>query len=182
MKGVVYTELLGMMEEKFGLEIVDRLIQACDLPSEGVYTSVGTYDFQELIAIVAQLSEEISVPVSDLVRDFGKYLFTRFTKTYPQIFAEYQSMVAWLGSVEGVIHVEVKKLYPDAELPTLEFEQQSEREWCLTYRSTRPFADLCEGLIEACGDYYGETWEIQRQDLSSPAGSLARFNMRWIEG
>lgn len=44
MKGVVFTEFIEMVEGRFGLAMVDRIIEAAQLPSSGVYTAVGTYD------------------------------------------------------------------------------------------------------------------------------------------
>ena len=44
MKGMVFTELLDMVEDKFGIDMVDSIIEDADLPvSKGVYTAVGTY-------------------------------------------------------------------------------------------------------------------------------------------
>jgi hypothetical protein len=36
MKGIVFAEFLELVEEKFGLEVVDRILQASTLPSGGV--------------------------------------------------------------------------------------------------------------------------------------------------
>ena len=42
MKGLVFTEFLEMVESKWGLATVDRVIQGAALPNNGAYTSVGT--------------------------------------------------------------------------------------------------------------------------------------------
>ena len=47
MKGVVFTEFIEMVEDKFSADIADQIIEEADLPSGGVYTSVGTYDHAE---------------------------------------------------------------------------------------------------------------------------------------
>jgi len=46
-----------------------------ELPSGGMYTSVGTYSHTELLSIVGRLSELTGVSVHDLVMAYGKYLF-----------------------------------------------------------------------------------------------------------
>ena len=48
MKGIVFTEFLDLVEERFGLEMVDAIISQSKLESKGVYTSIGTYSFSEL--------------------------------------------------------------------------------------------------------------------------------------
>ena len=45
----------------------------------------------------------------------------------------------------------------------------------VTYRSTRPFAALAEGLIRGCVAHYGEPIEVETEDLSDGAGTAARF-------
>jgi hypothetical protein len=45
----------------------------------------------------------------------------------------------------------------------------------VTYRSTRPFAVLAEGLIRGCVAHYGEVIDIDMEDLSGGTGTAARF-------
>ena len=52
MKGIVFTEFLELVEDKFGLEMVDNIITSSTLESEGVYTAVGTYSFSEMLTII----------------------------------------------------------------------------------------------------------------------------------
>jgi hypothetical protein len=181
MKGVVFTEFLEMVEAKFGLELVDQLIESSQLPSGGAYTSVGTYSYQELIELVGHLSNKSSVPVPELVKAFGHYLFQRFITLYPFVLKGVQTASQFLASVEGLIHVEVKKLYPDAELPELDF-QAGEKGWDLVYRSARPFADLCEGLVSECLEHFGDRGTLSRQDIETGVGYSARFSFQANSG
>jgi hypothetical protein len=45
----------------------------------------------------------------------------------------------------------------------------------MLYRSTRPFADLAEGLIMGCIEHLGECIDVQREDLFSWPGTCVRF-------
>ncbi|MDH3716479.1 MAG: heme NO-binding domain-containing protein [Planctomycetota bacterium] len=175
MKGIIFTEFLEMVEDRFGLEMVDRIIEQSDLESSGAYTAVGTYGHDELLQLVCQLSASLAIPVPDLVRAFAHHLFKSFTSTYPYVLEGLNSSIEMLQNVEDFIHVEVKKLYPDAELPTIGFRKLREDCWELTYRSRRPFADLCEGLIEACINHFGDDVHLEREDLDVDEGSAARF-------
>lgn len=182
MKGIVFTEFLEMVEDRFGLEMVDRIVEQSDLASSGAYTAVGTYGHDELLQLVGQLSEALAVPVPDLVRAFAHHLFNSFTSTYPYVLKGLNSSIEMLQNVEGFIHVEVKKLYPDAELPTIEFRALGDDCWELMYRSRRPFADLCEGLIEACINHFGDDLHLERVDLEVDEGSAARFLLHVTKG
>ena len=75
MKGIVFTEFLEMVESTFGLETVDYIIENSNLESEGIYTSVGTYDFIEMVNLITKLSEKVKIPVNTLVYEYGKYFF-----------------------------------------------------------------------------------------------------------
>ena len=174
MKGIVFTEFFELVESSFGLQVADDIIEQSDLTT-GVYTAVGTYDYSELVQLVVQLSQETGVPVSDLIKAFGRYLFGRFTELYPQFFEGEQSAFDFLATIENHIHVEVRKLYPEAELATFDYSYPETDKMFLDYKSNRPFADLAQGLIGACVDYFGEPIEIVREDQGQKNGCEARF-------
>ena len=75
MKGVVFTQFVDFVEQKHGLEVVDEMMSAADLPSGGAYTSVGTYDHQELVKMVVALAKNTETPIPDLLNSFGESLF-----------------------------------------------------------------------------------------------------------
>ena len=175
MKGVVFTEFLEMVEDRFSPEMADRIIEGAELPSGGVYTAVGTYDHSEMIRLVSCLSEETAIPFAELVRSFGMYLFGRFHTIFPKYFEDVTSSFDFLQRIDRYIHVEVRKLYPDAELPSFDCDTSQPGCLRLTYRSSRPFAALAEGLIRGCVAHYGEAVDIAMEDLSDGTGTAAQF-------
>ena len=175
MKGIVFTEFLELVEQKWGLAMADRLlVKGC--PFHGGYTAVGTYDHVDLISMVVELAQATDLPVPVLVKAFGKYLFEKFLHGYPEAFEGVTGTFQLLERVEKTIHVEVRKLTPDAELPHFDFHAADNDELDFTYRSTRPFADLAEGLILGCIEHFREELSIHREDLS-PDGTTARFRL-----
>jgi hypothetical protein len=66
----------------------------------------------------------------------------------------------FLESIEGVIHVEVLKLYPDAQLPRLTAVRHDDNHLTLEYSSPRGMQDLAVGLIRGCGSHFGESLSI----------------------
>jgi hypothetical protein len=172
---VVFTEFLEMVEDRFSPEMADRIIEGAEVPSGGVYTTVGTYDHAEMIHLVSCLSEETGIPAAELVRSFGMHLFGRFHTMFPKYFEDISSSFDFLQRVDHYIHVEVRKLYPDAELPSFDCDTSQPGCLRLTYRSSRPFAVLAEGLIRGCIAHYGEAVDIAVEDLSDGTGTAARF-------
>lgn len=178
MKGIVFSEFIDMVEEKFGPEIVDQIIEESHLKSEGAYTSVGTYDHVELLELVAHLSEETSIEVADLVQTFGNHLFGQFTRYYSHFFEGVPDSFAFLETIEEHVHMEVQKLYPDAELPTFATEIINHDTLIMTYNSSRPFAQLAYGLIQGCVEHFQENISIEMEDLSGGIGNQARFTLQ----
>ena len=175
MKGVVFTEFLEMVEDRFSPDMADRIIEEADLHSGGAYTTIGTYDHAEMLRLVTCLSKETGIDAADLYRTFGIHLFKRFYVMFPDYFSGLPTAFDFLQRVENYIHIEVRKLYPDAELPTFGHELAGPDRLVITYRSKRPFAPLADGLIRGCVGHYGEPIEVEMEDLSGGVGTMARF-------
>ena len=175
MKGIVFTEFIEMVESRWSPAMADQIIQAARLPSGGCYTAVGTYDHGEMWSLLAELSKAIGSTVPELMRAFGEHLLARFVTTFPALFAAPRSSFELLEGIDRIIHREVTKLYPDAELPRFTVLERTPQRMVLLYESSRHFADLAEGLIRGCAQHYGEQLDIVRENLPSEAGSRVRF-------
>lgn len=175
MMGMVFTEFLELVEEKFSPETADRVIQAAKTSTGGAYTSVGKYDHAEMVRMVQALSKETKIPVPDLLKVFGHHLANRFSALYADFFAAQPSLFEFLSSIDGKIHVEVKKLYPHAELPSIETVERTTDSHVMVYRSNRHMQDLALGLIEGAASHYGQRIQIEQ---SANAGGGTRFAIR----
>jgi hypothetical protein len=174
MKGLVFTELMELVESAWSMDMVDAIIVRSKVASGGAYTAVGTYPHEEIVALVVALSEESKVPVPDLIHTFGKHLFGRFVLGYPRFFQGCTNTFQFLGGIESIIHAEVRKLYPDAELPTFDVVS-APGQLTLTYFSDHPFADLAHGLIDGCIAHFGEKITLHREAAPQGSGAQARF-------
>lgn len=177
MKGVVFTEFLEMVEERFSLTTVDEVLSRAAVSHGGRYTAVGTYPPEEMIALLSALAEISRSPAPALLHMFGEHLFGRFVAGYPAFFSGVSDPLDFLEKVDSYIHVEVRKLYPDAELPRFESARHGPRALELTYRSPRRLSDLAYGLIVGCGKHFGAPLEIAREDLSGGSGEVVRFTI-----
>lgn len=178
MKGVVFTEFMEMVEARMGLDMLDHIITEAQLPNDGAYTSVGTYDHAEMVRLVTALSKATGLSASQLMHLFGEQLFQRFSVSYPALFGDASNVFDFLGRVDGVIHVEVRKLYPDAELPKLECERPRDGVLSVLYSSPRGFGDLAAGLIAGCIKHFNEPIAVTRNDLDKVDGChRVRFDL-----
>lgn len=179
MKGIVFNEFEELVEEKFGDDMLDDIIDDCHehLPSGGAYTTVSTYDHNELVHLVTALSARTKIPVPDLVTVFGHHLAQVFAKKFPTFFAECEDCFSFFKKIDDHIHVEVHKLYPDAELPKFSYQHHSDKQFTLIYESSRHFADLATGLLEGVAKHYGDVISINKQDESTEDTSKVIFNI-----
>lgn len=160
MKGIIFKEFLNMVEEKFGYTLVDQIIIDSNLPNDGAYTSVGTYPHTELVLLVKNLSKHTKIEVPKLLEIYGEHAFGIFAVNYKPWFIGHNSAFSFLASVENTIHVEVKKLYPEAQLPTLIVKNINAIQIELIYKSSRQMSDFALGLIKGCLNHFNEEAKI----------------------
>jgi len=160
MKGIVFTGFLELVEDKFGIKTVQDIIDACELKTNGVYTSVGTYDHKEMFQMVGKLSEIKNIPIPNLLQMYGTFFFSVLSHSYPK-FMDKNDLFTFLESIDGYIHAEVLKLYPEAELPRFTSESINESEMKLIYESSRKMSDFAIGLINGAANYYKQGINVE---------------------
>lgn len=175
MKGMIFTEFLDMVCQIFSPEMVEKIIDESHLPNQGAYTDVGTYDHQEMIRLITALSKETGISIPELQIIYGKHLFKKLFSRYPHIIKHSNNVFEFLNSVDGHIHVEVLKLYPEAELPRFQCEIISSDQMTMAYHSNHPFQDLAEGLIQGAADHFHEKIHVQRTALKQ--SEAKKYNM-----
>jgi len=175
MKGIIFLEFLDLVEDKFGLDVADEMIESSTLASNAAYTSVGTYPFDEMVQLVTHLSAQTQVSVPDLLQVYGEHLLGRFAAQYPVHFEGLSSTFELLEKLDNTIHVEVKKLYPEAELPRFHPDRISDSQMRLRYESDKPLSTLAYGLIAGCAGHFGETIDIEMDDQSTDGQTRVNF-------
>jgi hypothetical protein len=96
------------------------------------------------------------------VRWFGRAAVPLLAEAHPQFFAPFSSTTPFLLTINDVIHAEVRKLYPDADVPEFEFGTASEGRLALAYQSPRRLCALAEGFIDGAADHFGEQVSIEQ--------------------
>ena len=174
MKGIIFTEFLDLVEEKFGLGMVDEIINQSNLESNGVYTSVGTYEFSEMLQLITHLSENTSISVDDLLMVYSEHLFKALIKSHPNLVEHYKDPLDLLASIENHIHVEVQKIYPEAQLPTFILEEKTNTKLVLVYKSEEALYMLGKGLMLETFKLFKTPVDIKFEKLND-SGSEVRF-------
>lgn len=177
MRGIIFTEFVSLVEEKFGVQMADQLLSMPGLTDGGAYTSVGNYPHGEMLTLVTGLAERTGLPADELCRVFGEWLFPKLAGGFDFATRPHADAFSFLASLDAIIHAEVRKLYPDAELPSVPVTRVDAGTLVMEYRSKRPFADVAEGLLRGCLGWYGERAEIRREPLDGTPANAARFTI-----
>ena len=174
MKGIIFTEFLELVEEKFGLAMVDKIINQSNLESRGVYTSVGTYEFSEMLQLITHLSNNTDISVDDLLMVYSEHLFAVLIKSHPDLVNHYKDPMDLLASIENHIHVEVQKIYPEAQLPKFDLEERTDTKMVMVYKSDKALYMLGKGLMLETFKLFEVPVDIGFEKLNE-AGTEVRF-------
>lgn len=169
MKGIIFTEFFDLVAERFSEDVLDEIIDRSELPHDGAYTAVGNYPFEELASLLGSLAGVSGLDAEELVSAFAGHLAKTFATKFPQFF-ENKSFIEFLESVDSHVHVEVRKLYSDANPPEFRTRRLNDSSIEMEYRSHRPLAGLAEGLIRAVAGAFNQPIELTRDDRKKDAG------------
>ncbi|HYH62864.1 MAG TPA: heme NO-binding domain-containing protein [Solirubrobacterales bacterium] len=158
MKGVVFNLLEQVVSEEAGEAAWDKAI--ADSGVDGSYTSLGTYPHTELEALMSSLSGQLGVEPDEAVEWFGLHALPKLAAAYPELFDPYDSTLSFLRTLNDIIHPEVRKLYPGADVPVFDYRVADDDRLLMGYRSLRGLCFFGQGLIEGAGVHFGESLEV----------------------
>ena len=150
MKGVIFKHLESFVCETFGMEFFEELLEGTTLQTEGPFLGPGTYPDEDLLALVGTLLDRSGLELGDALFTFGRYLFDRLTEGYPEAVSSQPDLKTFLLTVESVIHVEVKKLFPGAITPKFEYDDPGGNRLVMRYFSERRLCPLFRGTAAGC--------------------------------
>ncbi len=143
----------------------DSLLDTAGLT--GAYTSLGTYPDEDMAALVTAACQALGVSQEDLLRHLGRQGFGRLSARNPDLMTEFSDSRSLLLGLNSVIHPEVRKVYPGADVPVFEVVSGEPDSVSLSYRSKRGLCHFAEGLALGVGDLFGET--LDREPARLPA-------------
>ncbi len=175
MKGIVFNLLEEIVSAEYGEDTWDDLLDDSGL--DGSYTSLGNYGDDDLMKLVGAAAARLDMPADDVVRWFGRNATPIFKRHYPDFFSPYQSTVPFVLTLNEIIHPEVRKLYPGAEVPVFDFSTPSEDILVMGYSSERKLCAFAEGLLLGAGDVYGQKVTIEQPTCMNRGDERCRLEI-----
>lgn len=154
MKGVIFRALEELVVTNYGMGQWETFLSQAGL-GERYFLGPKSYPDEELIKLVDVISSTLNMPKSDLIREFGRYLFGYLGRSHGDLVGQFSSFESLIEGIDGIIHKEVEKLYAEPNLPTIGVERKSHNEMYITYQSPRKLCFCAEGLIYGAAAHFG---------------------------
>jgi heme-NO-binding protein len=160
LKGIIFNVFEQLVVRDRGEDEWDRLLENSGLG--GAYTSLGSYPDGDLMKLIQAASAAWNLPTDEVVRWLGRDSLPIFAERYPAFFEPHQTTLEFLLTLNEIIHPEVRKLYPGAEVPVFDHSVLDHRFLTMGYRSDRKLCMFGEGLIEGAAAHFGEQVSIEQ--------------------
>jgi len=160
LKGIIFNLLEEVVTQQRGATAWDDLLLEAKL--EGAYSGLANYPDNELTRLVGSASKQFTMPPDDVVRWFGSEAMPLLAERYPEFFKGHDSASTFLLTLNDIIHAEVRKLHPDAELPYFEMKVPEPGVVSLVYASPRRLCSLAEGFIKGAASHFDEVLQFDQ--------------------
>jgi hypothetical protein len=160
-KGIIFNLLEQVVVDEHGDDAWDDTLERAGVG--GAYTAVGSYSDAEFLQLLAALPTADDVPSEPQLRWFGAKAFPLLAQRYPAFFVGHDSTVPFLLTLNDIIHPEVRKLYPDADVPVFDFTKEGEHTLVVGYRSARRLCYLAEGFIDGAAAHFHQRVSIEQR-------------------
>jgi hypothetical protein len=181
MKGIVFNLLEEVVTTHLGEKAWDGILANCSV--DGAYTSLGNDPVEELASLVGALSRQSGKSDRETLKWFGQRAMPHLADRYPEFFKPHTGMRSFLMSLNDVIHAEVRKLYPGADVPVFEFETPAgattNDTLIMRYRSKRKLCQLAEGFIAGASEQFGEVVTVTQSSCMLDGASECEFVCRF---
>ncbi|MDP9182864.1 MAG: heme NO-binding domain-containing protein [Actinomycetota bacterium] len=160
MKGVIFNLAEEVVSARFGDASWDQVLDTAGL--DGAFTSLGNYPDSDLVSLVSAASTLLDVRADEVIRMIGSGALPLLAERYPAFFTPHISTRPFLLTLNEVIHAEVRKLYPNADVPEFEFDTSDDTWLAMRYTSHRQLCALAEGFVMGAAAHYGEEAVIEQ--------------------
>ena len=181
MKGIIFDVFEKFVQANWGADFFEEVLEATELETQEPFVGPGTYPDADLFALVSTAIERLGVSLDDALQLFGHFAFAHLAQTLPGGVSAYEHPADLLAAVDSIIHVEVRKLYPDAQTPKVEVSDRDGDSLVLSYESRRQLCPLLLGLLEGAAEHFGFAVEHEPLHCMRDGASECAFQVRFDE-
>jgi hypothetical protein len=160
-KGIIFNLAEEVVVREHGDDGWDAVLEGAGV--SGSYTSLGSYPDADLMAIVASAARLLGTDDRAVLRHVAEGAIPLLAERYPHFFTPHHDAQSFVLTLNDMIHPEVRKLYPGADVPNFAYQVHGEDAVTLTYQSDRRLCALAEGFIRGAATHYGQSVVIDQQ-------------------
>lgn len=179
MKGIIFNIIENFILEKYGEETFDAIIANCQLETTEPFVGPGTYSDNDMLEILRSATDKLGIDTASILRLIGQYSFSQLAGRYPNFVEPHDDAKKFLMTVDGIIHVEVRKLYQETQLPVFQYHDISQNSLTITYYSKRKLYTFMEGLIEGVAQHFGVNIHQNHKIFEKDGEEFCNFNLKF---
>jgi hypothetical protein len=180
MKGIVFNLLEELVRERYSEEAWDDILDETRVP--GAYTSLGSYPDEDMMTLVGATSRRCGLSADEVVRMLGRSAIPKMAEAYPVFFVQHTSVRSFLLTLNDIIHPEVRKIYPGADVPDFQYAYSADGKLQMMYNSHRKLCSFAEGMMHGSADYFGETIQITQLECMHRGAARCVFSITFGGG
>ena len=182
MKGIIFNIAEAFIRTEYGDEAYDKIVSHSSFQTNEPFVGPGTYPDSDFLEMVGKAISELGLEPAIFLKKFGHFAFFKLAERHPNFLSGMEHPKDFLKTVNDVVHVEVRKLYSQAYLPTFTYADPSEDELVITYHSKRKLYPFMEGLIDGVATYF-KTPILQEQVIYQKNGEeFCDFKLKFEHG
>jgi hypothetical protein len=179
MKGIVFNIFEDFITENFGIETWNEVLEKAELRSGKIFVAPASYPDDDFLSLVTTAVDLKGLDLSEAVRMFGRYTFGKLAERYSELVSPYRTAKDFLLKVDSIIHVEVKKLFSDAEPPSFTYEDPAKDRLIMHYNSRRRLCLFMEGLLEGVAEHFKTRIDYRQVKCMNRNDSECIFDMKF---
>jgi hypothetical protein len=160
MKGIIFNLAEEVVVNEHGDGVWDAVLEGAGV--SGSYTSLGSYPDADMMTIVASAARLLDTEQGAVLRHVAQGAIPLLAERYPHFFTPHRDAQSFLLTLNDMIHPEVRKLYPGADVPNFTYHVHGENAVTLAYESGRRLCALAEGFVAGAAAHYGQQVEIEQ--------------------
>ena len=178
MRGVVVTGLKDYLESEGGINLWQELLTKAD-KEDLIVMSSEFYPDDFVVSMVVMAAELTETPVNEFIEQFGKHLFKTLDTFYHFMMDDIKDYDTLIHSLDNIIHPQVKKLHPDAIVPSFEVSNK-DNGWHIEYRSERKLCPLAIGLLYGAAEHYNFPINIEHPHCVHSGHPCCEFEVNCV--
>lgn len=179
MKGHIFNLFEEFIVDQAGLGVYQEMLSCCSFPTDEGFIRTENYPDEKLYELIAIAVKKTGISTRDACLSFGEWLLPRLAILVPKEMMDHNHPRDFLKTVDYIHRVELKKLYPDALPPHFIYDDISEHEGVLIYKSRRHLYDLVEGVLQGVASFYGTTIFVRPELVGEGGFECMHFHLEY---